>query len=175
MTKKITATVAAAAIAMTGMTATPAKALTPEEEALLLFAGLAAVAILSGSTPTPPPAPPIRSAGPLLLKQTYSANLDNGAIAAGPGSDILFQYVSPTKRFIKPRNGAKMAVGDKSNRGYFGCATESFSAQRVNINQLPVGSWVCMKTGAGRISQFRVKAKFGGPIKKMKIRYTTWQ
>jgi hypothetical protein len=179
MTRKITAAATATAIALTSVTATPASALT-NEEAFLIFAGIAAIAILHNAstspTPAPPPAPaPVTySTGPILLKQTYTANLDNGTVG-GPGADIWFKAVNPVKRFIKPRNGAKMAVGDRSNRGYAGCSTESYSAAKVNINHIPVGSYVCMKTNAGRISQFRVNAVYGGAVKKMKIGYTTWQ
>ncbi|MFQ5437761.1 MAG: hypothetical protein ACE5DK_02910 [Paracoccaceae bacterium] len=174
MKTKLTATAAATAIALTGLTSAPANALT-DEEALLLFAGLATIAALSGSySPTPPPAPVTFSTGPLVLKQTYSANFDNGTIST-PGSDLWFQAVNPTHRYLKPRNGAKMAVGNRSNRGYYGCASAHYSAHRVNINALPVGSYVCMKTNAGRISQFRVNAIWGGAVKKMKLGYTTWQ
>ncbi len=173
MTKKLTSTVAAAAIAMTGMTATPATAMT-EEEALLLFAGFAAIAILASSGGATLPAPVTHSTGPILLTQTQAANFDNGAIN-GPGSDIWFQAVTPTKRYLKPHSGAKFALGDKSNRGYAGCSVASYSSQRINLHHVPVGAYVCVKTSAGRISQFRMNAKFGGAIKKVKLGYTTWQ
>jgi len=177
MKTKLTASVAAAAVALTGITATPATALT-EEEALVLF-GIAALAIFASSggaapAPAPAPAPVTYSTGPITLKQTYTADFDHGVVG-GPGTDIWFQAVNPVKRFLKPRNGAKMAVGDRSNRGFAGCSTESFSAARVNINHIPVGSYVCMKTNSGRISQFRVNAVYGGAVKKMKLGYTTWQ
>lgn len=175
--KTLINTTAAAAIALTGFSATPAKALT-DEEALVLF-GLAAIAILASSssapaTPTPAPAPVTFSTGPILLKQTYTANLDNGTVGSA-GKDIWFQAVDASHRYLKPVNGARMAVGDRSNRGFAGCSGESFSTARVNINALPVGSYVCMKTNAGRISQFRVNAVYGGAVKKMKLGYTTWQ
>ena len=173
-TAKATAAVLSSTIALTSISAAPANAIT-DEEALLLFFGIAAIAALSNSaTPAPAPAPVTYSTGPILLKQTYTANFDNGAIG-GPGADIWFQAATPVKRFLKPRNGAKMAVGNRSNRGFAGCSVASYSAQRVNINQLPVGSYVCMKTNVGRISQFRVNAVYGGAVKKMKLRYTTWQ
>lgn len=176
---KATATALSAAIAMTSVSATPAAAVT-DEEMLLFVAGLAAIAILhNASTPPPPapvpvPAPVTYSTGPILLKQTFSANFDNGTIG-GPGSDIKFQAVDPTHRYLKPRHGARIAVGDRSNRGFAGCSVASFTHHRVNINQIPVGSYVCMKTSAGRISQFRVNAVYGGAVKKMKLGYTTWQ
>ena len=168
---------AAAAIAMTGFSATPAKALT-DEEAFALVAGaiiLAAIASNGGAaTPTPAPAPVTFSTGPIVLKQTYTANLDNGTVGT-PGRDLWFEAVDPAHRYLKPVNGAQMAVGDRSNRGFAGCSAESFSTARVNINHIPVGSYVCMKTNAGRISQFRVNAVTGGAVKKMKLGYTTWQ
>jgi hypothetical protein len=179
MKTKITATIAASAIALTGMTASPASALT-EDELLALFVGAAAIAILtsSGATPAPTPVPTPAavtfSTGPINLKQTFSANFDTGTIG-GPGADLWFQAVTPVKRFLKPRNGAMMAVGDRSNRGFAGCSSASFSYNRVNLNHIPVGSYVCMKTNAGRISQFRVNAIVGGAVKKLKLGYTTWQ
>ncbi len=182
MKTKLTATAAAAAIAMTGMTATPASALT-QQEAFTLFAGLAAIALLTSATPTPTPTPtpvptpivPVTySTGPILLKQSYTADFDQGLVSA-PGADIWFQAVNPTHRYLKPLNGAKMAVGNRSNRGFSGCSIASFSGARVNINAIPVGSYVCMKTNAGRISQFRVNAVYGGSFKKMRMGYTTWQ
>jgi hypothetical protein len=179
MKTTLTATAAAAAIVMTGITATPAAALT-DEELFLLIAGVTAFAILQNASTPPAPAPvpvvvPVtHSTGPINFKQTYTANFDNGTIG-GPGADIWFQAVNPTHRYLKPRNGAKMAVGDRSNRGFAGCSTATFTGHRVNINQVPVGSYVCMKTNAGRISQFRVNAVYGGAVKKMKLGYTTWQ
>lgn len=178
MTRKFTATIAATAIAMTGFSATPSSALT-DEELFLLFAGAAALAIIHNAStpppaPTPAPAPVTYSTGPIKLKQTFTANLDNGNVG-GAGSDLWFQAATPTKFFLKPINGAKMAVGNKSNRGFAGCSIASYSSQRVKLNQIPVGSYVCMKTGAGRISQFRMNKKINGPVKKIKIGYTTWQ
>jgi len=178
MKTKLTATAAAAAIAMTGMTATPASALT-QQEAFTLFAGLAAIALLANAsatpTPTPTPIVPVTySTGPILLKQTYTADFDHGLVSAY-GADIWFQAANPTHRYLKPLNGAKMAVGNRSNRGFSGCSTASYSGARVNINYVPVGSYVCMKTNAGRISQFRVNAVYGGSFKKMRLGYTTWQ
>jgi len=175
MTSKFTTTAAAAAIAVSGFSATPANALT-DEEAFALFVGIAAYSILASATPAtvPAPAPVTHSTGPLLLKQTYTANLDNGTIGT-PGADLWFEAVDSWHRYLKPQNGAKMAVGDRSNRGFSGCAAETFSTHRVNINHVPVGSYVCMKTNAGRISQFRVNAVYGGAFKKMRLGYTTWQ
>ena len=38
-----------------------------------------------------------------------------------------------------------------------------------------VGTYVCVKTNQGRISEFRMNHISGGSPKKLKIGYTTWQ
>ncbi|MFT6658182.1 SH3 domain-containing protein [Maritalea sp.] len=120
--------------------------------------------------PVLPIAPVTFSTGPINLQQTYTANLDNGAIGGG-GADIWYRAVTAVQKYIKPINGAKLAVGDKSNRGFSGCKTEAFSTAQVSIWTLPVGSYVCVKTNQGRISQFRLNGYTGTT---MKLGYTTW-
>ena len=66
---------------------------------------------------------------------------------------------------------ATIAVGDGSNRGYEGCSAESFSGDDVPLADIPVGTYVCVKTNQGRISQFRVNGFMGTT---MKLGYTTW-
>lgn len=124
--------------------------------------------------PPPLPTPPTFSTGPVSLPQTYLVNFDNGAVTPGRGADLWFQAVDPAHMFLTPRNGAKMAVGDRSNRGFAGCRTESFSAGSVPLAAVPVGSYVCMKTNTGRISQFRVNGINPGYPKTLELGYTTW-
>ncbi len=177
MKTQLTATAAAAAIAMTGMSAAPANALT-DQEMFLLLAGATAFALLSGAsitpTPIPTPTPVTYSTGPITLHQTYTADFDHGHVG-GAGTDLWFEAVDPIHRYLKPLNGAKMAVGNRSNRGFAGCSVASYSTARVSIYQVPVGSYVCMKTNQGRISQFRVNAITGGLVKTIHMGYTTWQ
>jgi len=122
-------------------------------------------------TPVPVPATPVTySTGPINLQQTFAADLDSGNVGS-PGADIWYQAETAIQKFITPRNGAKLALGNKSNRGYAGCAAESFSTNRISIWQMPVGSYVCVKTNQGRISQFRLNGYAGTT---MKLGYTTW-
>jgi len=131
--------------------------------------------IYVGAPPMPePPAPPVVpvtfSTGPIDLQQTYTANLDNGTVG-GAGTDIWYQAVTAVEKYITPEGGAAIAVGDGSNRGYEGCAAESFSTDSVPLADIPVGTYVCVKTNQGRISQFRVNGFMGTT---MKLGYTTW-
>ncbi|MCF4097736.1 SH3 domain-containing protein [Maritalea mediterranea] len=122
--------------------------------------------------PTPTPTPPVtHSTGPINLKSSFMANLDNGNVGSA-GADIWYHAVNPVEKYIEPRNGAKLALGDRSNRGYNGCKTESFSSTPISIWEMPVGSYVCVKTNEGRISQFRLNGYAGTT---MKLGYTTWQ
>lgn len=120
--------------------------------------------------PAPPAVPETFSTGPIELQQTYTANLDNGS-TGGSGSDIWYQAATATEKYITPQNGAAIAVGDGSNRGYSGCADESFSTDQVPLEDVPPGTYVCVKTDQGRVSQFRVNG-FAGTT--MKLGYTTW-
>ena len=177
MKTQLTTTVAAAAIALSSFNATPAQALTDDEAVALLIGAVAVAAFLNSNHPAPTPAPtPVTySTGPIQLKQTYSADFDHGTVGT-PGADLWFQAVTATQLYLKPQHGAKIAVGDRSNRGFAGCSTASYTSHRVVLAAVPVGSYVCMKTSQGRISQFRMNNIYG-PInhRKLALGYTTWQ
>lgn len=125
--------------------------------------------VYTGIAPIPV-TPVTYSTGPINLPQTHMANLDNGNVGAA-GADIWYQAVSPVQKYITPRNGAVLALGDGSNRGYAGCAAESFSGNKIPLWSLPIGSYVCAKTNQGRISQFRLNGYTGTT---MNLGYTTW-
>jgi len=125
----------------------------------------------SPSPPSPPSGPTTFSTGSITLQQTYTANLDNGNVGGG-GVDIWYQAVNPVSKFITPRNGARLALGDGSNRGYAGCSSASYSSDRISIWAMPVGTYVCVRTDAGRVSQFRLNGYSGTT---MNLGYTTWE
>lgn len=110
----------------------------------------------------------------LSIPQTYLADLDRGSVSSG-GADIWFQAETASLLYIAPRNGAKIGVGNRRNRGYEGCRSARFTGSRVSLRDIPVGSYVCVKTNEGRISQFRVNGLSGGSPKTLDIGYTTWR
>lgn len=118
------------------------------------------------------PGPPVTfSTGPIDLQQTYLADLDSGSVVNDGSSDLWYEAETDVDKFLTPKNGARIAVGDGSNRGYAGCAAESFDDARVPLADMPVGTYVCVKTDEGRISQFRVNGFMGTTIR---LGYTTW-
>lgn len=117
-----------------------------------------------------PIVPEIYSSGSINLQQSYTANLDNGAIG-WVGADIWYRAILPVSKSISPRNGALLALGDGSNRGFAGCNAEHFTSTPIPLEDIPVGTYVCVKTDLGRISQFRFNSY---AATTMKLGYTTW-
>lgn len=120
-------------------------------------------------------APRTFSTGPLEIPQTWTADLDRGVVGDNGAADIWFQAETADLLYLVPRNGAQLGVGNRTNRGQAGCAAARFSANRVSIRDIPVGSYICARTNEGRISQFRVNAISGGSPKTLSLGYTTWQ
>jgi len=118
---------------------------------------------------------PVFSNGTVAIPQTYMIDLDNGSLTTNSDADLWFQAVTASQFFLKPMNGAQLAVGDGSNRGYDGCSAESFSTAAVPLSSLPPGSYVCAATGDGRVSQFRVVGLSPIVPRKLIVNYVTWQ
>jgi hypothetical protein len=113
--------------------------------------------------------------GGVSVPQTWQVNFDNGNVGSGAGADLWFHAVTATQLYLEPVNGAQIAVGDRSNRGFAGCRVASFSSGPVPLAAVPVGSYICMKLNTGRISQFRMNNITPGSPKTLSIGYTTWE
>lgn len=120
--------------------------------------------------------PPVtHSTGPLSIPQTFSADLDEGAVVGDPARDIWFEAVTATERYVTPKNSSTIAIVGTGSVGRYGCATASLSGSRINVNDLPVGTYACIRTNLGRYSQFRVNAPIGPSPGTLTIGYTTWE
>jgi hypothetical protein len=138
------------------------------------------------SKPKPGPASPVDvnaaakaqvftgKTGTLSVPQTYAFDLDSGAVGSSPNADLWFEAETSTKLFLTPQNGARIWVGNRSNRGREGCnAGTQYSSTRVPLSDVPVGSYVCAKTSQGKTSQFRISAVTGSP-KTLTLGFTTF-
>lgn len=114
------------------------------------------------------------STGEVNIPQTYSVDLDRGRIGSA-GADIWFRAETRDLLYFVPTNGAQIGVGNRSNRGYRGCSSARYTTGRVSLRDIPVGSYVCVKTNKGRISQFRVNRISRGSPKTVTIGYTTFR
>ncbi|MCI5078714.1 hypothetical protein [Oricola sp.] len=113
------------------------------------------------------------STGLIDIPQTYLADLDRGRVTQ-PGADIWFQAETRNLLYIVPKNGARIGISGTRNRGYEGCRSARMSTNRISLRDIPVGTYVCVRTNEGRISEFRVNAVSPGSPKTLTIGYTTW-
>jgi len=121
-----------------------------------------------------PSGPRTFSTGPINVPQTYLFDLDRGNVTK-TGADFWFQAETRDLLYLVPRNGAKIGVGNRSNRGLAGCRSARMNSNRVSLRDIPPGSYICARTNEGRISQFRVNGLSGGSPKTLSLGYTTWQ
>ncbi len=121
-----------------------------------------------------PAGPQTYSTGPMQVSQTAQFDLDRGQVGA-TSADLWFQAETADLLYLVPRNGARIGVGDRSNRGYAGCRSARMNDSRVSLRDIPPGSYVCMRTNEGRISQFRVNGVSGGSPRTLALGYTTWR
>lgn len=123
------------------------------------------------------PLPPVivtpitQSTGPIALKQTFTANLDNGASPGGAGKDIWYEAVNPVSKFFAPVSGAKFSWAGGAQRGWNGCKAATYSSAKLSIWTVTVGSYVCYKTNQGKYGEFRLNGYTGTTAN---IGYTTW-
>lgn len=110
----------------------------------------------------------------ITVRQTYEFNLDSGRERM-PGAGFRFRVETRDLLYLTPRNNARIAVGNRSNRGFEGCSRARFSRNRVSLRDIPVGRYVCAMTSEGRISQFRVLALSSEWPKTLRLRFTTWR
>lgn len=120
--------------------------------------------------------PVTHSTAALNIRQTFLADLDRGRVIQN-GADIWFEAKNPRRKFITPVNGARISYIDGRQRGFRGCSTARYSRTPVRLNRRLVGSYICVKTDRGRISELRVNALQGAPLSSQTLRigYTTWK
>ena len=119
--------------------------------------------------------PETHSTGLLTIPQTWTADLDEGVVGAGPDADIWFHALTDDERYIEPTDGADIAKVGTRSVGLEGCMAAPLSSTKIDINDLPEGTYVCVLTNEGRFSQFRVNAPVGPSPGTLNVGYTTWE
>jgi hypothetical protein len=115
---------------------------------------------------------PVHSSGRLIVRGTYSYDLDAGVeINMGgdlgterTGGDFQWEIVDTVRRFVTPANGAAFfVVGGRdfesirwSEMEHFPYSTGKIRADSNNSNQIPAGTVVAYKTNEGRLGKFIV-------------------
>lgn len=114
--------------------------------------------------------PSVFRSGNFSIASSFTADFDSGT-TGGAGADVWHHAINAAVRRLEVRNGARIALGNGSNRGYLGCRAANYSTNPVPFARLSVGTFVCLKTSEGRITQFRVTGYAGTT---MRVGYTVW-
>lgn len=114
------------------------------------------------------------STGPLEIRQTFVADLDEGRVGGRDGADLWFNAVSATERYLTPLNGARLAVMGRRAPTVAQCLQAELSSDSLPIEGVSEGDYVCVRTDVGRPAVFRVNAPIGESPGLLRIGYTTW-
>jgi hypothetical protein len=116
-----------------------------------------------GESPVPPR---LYSQGQLVIRGTWSCDLDAGAEASELGrADFWWEQVNTVNRNLAPVNGAGffvLGLRDFESVGYddlqqFPYSGEKVEANGVGSNRIPQGTVVAYRTKQGRFGKFKVE------------------
>jgi len=92
-----------------------------------------------------------------------------------PRGDFWFEAATATKRYITPQNGAQVAKMGKNEPGYLGCQGASYHSSKIDIKDVPAGTYLCVHTNGGRFSQIHIDATVGPSPGVLKFHFITWE
>lgn len=131
--------------------------------------------------PIPTRTPVILSSGTIDIPQTYMADLDTGAIPKSTKDslynevDLWFEAAAPQERYLETYNGASWAVMGLNPLNYVDCVNMVPTTARMDIRNLPSGTYICMITNSKNISIIRVNSINYGSKGVIRLDFTTWQ
>ena len=131
------------------------------------------------STPTPTPTPTTTPAvTPIVdaivdVPQTYLVDVDTGTITV-PGGDLWFEAVTPTERYLTPQGGAMLAHMGSDAPGLPGCVTAAVFGNRIPLDVVPVGDFLCLRTASGRIAEIQLVDPIGPSPGTMRLHIRTF-
>lgn len=131
------------------------------------------VQIVVGPTPTPEAS--VYDSGKVNLKQTFHVDLDHADGTPTSGDqDLWFEAVSSSEKYFTPNNGAKFKLITSGAPSYDKCTTTSLSSDKINLDDVSVGDWLCFKTNDGRYGRAEIEARSGSP-EVIRLDIVTWK
>ena len=88
------------------------------------------------------------------------------------GSDFWYGWDGKAER-LHPQHGARLAKGGSAEAGYLGCSKAVYAKGAIRIDDLPIGSHICVHTNEGRYSELRIES-FDRGKKTLSFTFTTW-
>jgi hypothetical protein len=124
--------------------------------------------------PPPKAVRKVLAGGNLDVRQTFLFDLDTGREVQSGDSDIWFEAVTATERYLVPRNGATIGVV-RGAGDYESCSSATLSDRRIPVNKLPDSLSVCVRTSRGNLGSFKLREPVGPSPGVLKIMYAVWE
>jgi hypothetical protein len=124
-----------------------------------LFAAAMVLASAQGAAA----AHPVKVSGSGTIPGTWHVDLDRGVFKALYGEDLKFDVVSDTERFLQPDPPTRLRKMGATKPSFATCAGAVLKVGHINVNKLPSGTYVCVKTGAGRLARVRIDNVHAAP------------
>ena len=141
-------------------------------------------------TPTPTPMPTPTST-PVLVPMVYKqgtlsmgypdnllADLDNGTFVpwgVTSGGDLYYNRVGPNEKYFQPMENTLLAIAGPGEPDYSICNSLLVAlGTKINLNDLAVGSYLCVYTDEKRISILRITTLDNSSKGMTEFIYTTW-
>jgi hypothetical protein len=113
---------------------------------------------------------PVVAQGTLDVPQTFLVNFDNGTVGGESGRDLWFHAVTGTERYYE-RDGARhLELAGWQPAG----ACAGSSVDRIDVNAVPAGTWLCLVTDAGRVSHVQVLVPPGVSPGTVRLQFVTY-
>ena len=132
---------------------------------------------------------PIHAQGTIKIPKLCAVDIDEGKLVCnverdGRGtdrpkpdldSDFWVRIGASGDVYLTPRNDARLALKPPTEWSKSGCISASYSSKEVQINGLPIGSRVCIRTNRNRYAQISFFDVVPSRAETVKTAFITWQ
>jgi len=118
----------------------------------------------------------VYSHGSGKVKPTWGVDFDSAVFNTVDSAkeDLKWDIVSNTERYIETYSGASIKQLNTTRPGYLKCSGLTLDGPaKINIKNVPEGTWFCFKTRQHRLTRFRVDHVGPYPA-KLPLTFTTW-
>jgi len=112
--------------------------------------------------------------GTLIVPQTFSADLDGGVVVDDSKTDLWFEALTATRRYLVPMNGAMLALMPDGKFGFAECSAANFSLEKIDLERLSSGTHLCILTNESRYADIAIIEAAGPSPGLLKMTFTTW-
>jgi hypothetical protein len=114
------------------------------------------------------------SHGELTIPQTWTADLDEGILAAEPESDIWVERRPGKRYFFTPVNGATATAITFGYPTASSCLGLHLSSGSLSIGAMPLGAYFMVRTNRGQCAEVRLVGKPTDNDDRVTVTFRTW-